>query len=215
MRKLRTMCSVFTGVRKGFMSALLGVSLLLSASATATATATAQDIQQNNLFPRVKFVTDHGEMVVELDRMRAPLTVDNFLHYVVSGDYNNTIFHRVVADFVVQGGGFQEGFDPVETRDVIVNESGNGLQNQFGTIAMARERNPHSASSQFYFNINENNSLNPSTRRWGYAVFGRVVENDELLRQLGAVETHTDAETNYENVPVEPLKLLRVELLPR
>lgn len=191
------------------------VSVMLLASLVLSATAAAQDIQPNNLFPRVKFVTEHGEMVVELDRMRAPLTVDNFLHYVVSGDYDNTIFHRVVTDFVVQGGGFHEGFDPVETRDPIVNESGNGLQNQFATIAMARERNPHSASSQFYFNINDNDRLNPSTRRWGYAVFGRVVENDELLHQLGAVETHTDAETNYDDVPVEPLKLLRVELMPQ
>ena len=189
--------------------------LMLFTSLMLSATASAQDIQPNNLFPRVKFVTEHGEMIVELDRMRAPLTVDNFLRYAVSGDYNNTIFHRVVADFVVQGGGFHEGFDPVETRDPIVNESGNGLQNQFGTIAMARERNPHSASSQFYFNINDNASLNPSSRRWGYAVFGRVVENDELLRRLSAVETHTDAETNYDDVPVEPLKLLRVELLPQ
>ncbi|MCL5050303.1 MAG: peptidylprolyl isomerase, partial [Firmicutes bacterium] len=83
--------------------------------------AKAQDIQQNNLFPRVKFVTEHGEMVVELDRMRAPLTVDNFLRYVVAGDYNNTLFHRVVEDFVVQGGGYKADDSPVRTRDTVVN----------------------------------------------------------------------------------------------
>lgn len=209
MTNLRMRNQVVTAWRQGMVGMFLFVGLMLNA------TVSAQDIQKNNLFPRVKFVTEHGDMIVELDRMRAPLTVDNFLHYVVSGDYDNTIFHRVVADFVVQGGGFHQGFEPVPTRDPVVNESGNGLQNQFGTIAMARERNPHSASSQFYFNINDNESLNPSTRRWGYAVFGRVVENDELLRQLGAVETHTDAETNYDDVPIEPLKLVRVELMPQ
>lgn len=177
--------------------------------------AKAQDIQQNNLFPRVKFVTEHGEMVVELDRMRAPLTVDNFLRYVVAGDYNNTLFHRVVEDFVVQGGGYKADDSPVRTRDTVVNESGNGLTNQFATIAMARERNPHSASSQFYFNVKDNDSLNPSSRRWGYAVFGRVVENDALLYELASVETHTDPDTQADDVPVQPLRLIRVQLLPR
>ncbi|RAK01863.1 peptidylprolyl isomerase [Aliidiomarina maris] len=175
----------------------------------------AQDIQQNNLFPRVKFVTEHGEMVVELDRMRAPLTVDNFLRYVVAGDYNNTLFHRVVEDFVVQGGGYKADDSPLRTRDPVVNESGNGLTNQFATIAMARERNPHSASSQFYFNVKDNDSLNPSSRRWGYAVFGRVVENDALLHELASVETHTDPDTQADDVPVQPLRLIRVQLLPR
>ena len=175
----------------------------------------AQDIQENNLFPRVKFVTDKGEMIVELDRMRAPITVDNFLTYVVQGTYDNTMFHRVVDDFVVQGGGFHPGFEAIETGERIVNESGNGLQNKFGTIAMARERDPHSASSQFYFNANDNDSLNPSPRRWGYAVFGRVVENEDLLRELVDVETDTDDGTGYDDVPVEPLILQRVELLPR
>lgn len=189
--------------------------LVVASAALIAPSANAQDIQESNLFPRVKFVTDHGEMVVELNRMRAPRTVDNFLRYVVAGDFDNTLFHRVVEDFVVQGGGFRDGFDPIDTRDPVVNESGNGLKNQFGTIAMARERDPHSASSQFYFNVKDNDSLDPSTRRWGYAVFGRVVENDDLLRELAAVETHTDEETNYDDVPVEPLRLIRVELLPR
>lgn len=197
------------------MQLIVAASLLVSTSLLTSAMATAQDIQQSNLFPRVKFVTNHGEMVVELNRMRAPLTVDNFLRYVVAGDFNNTIFHRMVDDFVVQGGGFRDGFDPIKTRDAIVNESGNGLKNQFGTIAMARERDPHSASSQFYFNLKDNDSLDPSNRRWGYAVFGRIVENEAVLLELGAVETHTDPDNNYEDVPVEPLKLLRVELLPR
>lgn len=197
---------------KQLMFKQLGTALLLLLF---TSTALAQDIQESNLFPRVKFVTDKGEMIVELDRMRAPLTVDNFLRYVVEGEYNNTLFHRVIEDFVVQGGGFKPNFKPLPDRDPVVNESGNGLRNQFGTIAMARERNPHTATSQFYFNVGDNESLNPSSRRWGYAVFGRVVENDTLLRELSAVPTHTDEATNYDDVPVEPLMLQRVELLPR
>ncbi|RUO26217.1 peptidylprolyl isomerase [Aliidiomarina minuta] len=190
-------------------------SLLAFVLFTVSGLASSQDIQENNLFPRVKFVTGQGEMIVELDRMRAPLTVDNFLQYVVAGKYDNTIFHRVIEDFVLQGGGFTPDFTEIETFDPVVNESGNGRQNNFGTIAMARQRQPHSAESQFYFNVNDNDSLNPSSRRWGYAVFGRVVENDQLLRELSAVETHTHEATGYEDVPVESLILQRVELLPR
>lgn len=180
-----------------------------------TLSVSAQDIQESNLFPQVKFVTNKGEIVVELDRMRAPITVDNFLTYVVQGKYDNTLFHRIVENFVVQGGGYHPGFEAVETADDIVNESGNGLQNSFGTIAMARERKPHTANSQFYFNVHDNESLDPSPRRWGYTVFGRVVENDELLNELAGVETHTDTSTGYDDVPVEPIIIQRVELLPR
>lgn len=174
----------------------------------------ASDTQADNLFPRVKFVTNHGDMVVELNRMRAPYTVENFLQYVVSGSYNNTVFHRVIDEFVVQGGGFDPDWNELPTGDTLVNESGNGLKNRFGTIAMARQSNPHSAIRQFYFNANDNDSLNPSARRWGYTVFGEVVENAELLRTLAAVPTDFHEPTQYENVPVEPLLLLRVELLP-
>lgn len=177
--------------------------------------ASAQDIQSNNLFPKVKFVTAQGEMVVELNRMRAPLAVDNFLKYVVAGEYDNTIFHRVIDEFVVQGGGFDPDFEQVETRDPVFNESGNGLENDYGTIAMARQKDPHSANSQFYFNAADNEKLDPSSRRWGYTVFGHVIENDELISELAAVETDTHEETGYKDVPVEPLILERVELLPR
>lgn len=189
--------------------------LLLASALLFSASIQAQDIQPDNLFPQVRMVTDQGEMVIELNRMRAPITVDNFLRYVVAGAYDNTQFHRVVADFVVQGGGYKPDFEPIETDEPIFNESGNGLTNDFGTIAMARERGPHTAKSQFYFNVTDNESLNPSARRWGYAVFGRVVENDQLLSTLVGVETHTHTETGYQDVPVQPLVLKRVELLPR
>lgn len=171
-------------------------------------------IQPDNLFPRVKFVTDKGEMVVELNRMRAPITVDNFLTYVADGSYNNTLFHRVINDFVVQGGGFTTDWEELPTGESIFNESGNGLQNRFGTIAMARMSDPHSAKRQFYFNVKDNDTLNPSSRRWGYTVFGEVIENAELLWELMAVETDTHEATGYSDVPVEPLILRRIEILP-
>ena len=172
------------------------------------------DTQPDNIFPRVKFVTSHGNMVAELNRMRAPITVENFLSYVVEGSYDNTLFHRVINDFVVQGGGFDTEWESLPTRDPIVNESGNGLSNRFGTLAMARESAPHSATRQFYFNTKDNDSLNPSARRWGYTVFGEVIENAELLNKLMAVETAVHELTGYSDVPVEPLLLIRVELLP-
>lgn len=195
-----------------YLSQLFMTSMVLILS---TLSVSAQDIQQSNLFPQVRFVTDQGDMVVELDRMRAPITVDNFLTYVVAGKYDNTVFHRIIDNFVVQGGGYNPGLEPIEAADDIVNESGNGLKNSFGTIAMARERKPHTASSQFYFNVQDNESLDPSPRRWGYAVFGKVVDNEELLIELASVETHTDSSTGFEDVPVEPIIVQRVELLPR
>src|SRR5690554_545193 len=198
-----------------FRTLFLLVVLFFGVFATSQALANASaDTQPNNIFPRVKFVTNKGTMVAELNRMRAPLTVQNFLEYVVDGSYNNSLFHRVINDFVVQGGGFDTQWNELPTRSAIVNESGNGLPNRYGTLAMARESAPHTATRQFYFNANDNESLNPSTRRWGYTVFGEVIENAELLRELMAVETGTDDTYGYSDVPVEPLILIRVELLP-
>ncbi|QIZ75594.1 peptidylprolyl isomerase [Ferrimonas lipolytica] len=174
----------------------------------------ANDIQQDNLFPTVEFETSKGTLVVELDRSRAPLTVDNFLRYAVDGAYDNTIFHRVIADFVVQGGGYDPDLNDVPERDQLVNESGSGLTNSLGTIAMARSNEPHSATNQFYFNLNDNYNLDPSSRRWGYAVFGEITEGEDILQQLGAVATKFSAELGAPNVPVEPLILKKVTLRP-
>ncbi|EGN74446.1 peptidyl-prolyl cis-trans isomerase (rotamase) - cyclophilin family [Idiomarina sp. A28L] len=172
------------------------------------------DIQKTNLYPKVKFVTSMGEMVVELNRWKAPLTVDHFLKHVVSGSYNDTLFHRVVADFVVQGGGYERDWTPLPEGDTVVNEAGNGLANNFGTIALARVNDPHSARRQFYFNVQDNDRLNPSARRWGYAVFGQVIENAELLHELAKVETGFNDDLGFPDVPVEQLRLISVELLP-
>lgn len=183
--------------------------LALSASAKEQSGAS---IQPDNLFPVVELQTSAGNIKVELDRMRAPITVNNFLHYVVSGSYDGTIFHRVEKDFVVQGGGYDEKFEERKQQAPIFNESGNGLKNEMYSIAMARESDPHSAMRQFYFNIADNEGLDPG-RNWGYAVFGMVSEGEEVLQQISGAVTHTDPTYNWENVPVRPIFLNKAILL--
>lgn len=174
------------------------------------------EIQPNNMFPRVVFVTSMGNITVELNRDKAPLTVQNFLRYVEKAQYSQTIFHRIVPGFVVQGGGYDADFGDKPAYGKIPNESGNGLQNTYGTIAMARERDPHSATRQFFFNVADNESLNPSSRNWGYAVFGYVVAGDEVLQKLATVESLPYHEpTGWQDVPAEPPVLIRIEVVPQ
>lgn len=175
----------------------------------------AIDIQPDSLYPQVEFDTSLGKIVVELDRTCAPITVDNFLTYVVKGEYNNTIFHRVISDFVVQGGGLNPQLEELPAGKPIVNESGNGLSNSMGTIAMARDNEPHSATRQFYFNVADNTKLDPSKRRWGYAVFGEVIEGKQVLEAMAVVETTTNAKLNWPDVPVTPIILKTAKLLPK
>ena len=175
----------------------------------------AIDIQPDSLYPQVEFDTSLGKIVVELDRTRAPITVDNFLTYVVKGEYNNTIFHRVISDFVVQGGGLNQQLEELPAGKPIVNESGNGLSNSMGTIAMARDNEPHSATRQFYFNVADNTKLDQSKRRWGYAVFGEVIEGKQVLEAMAVVETTTNAKLNWPDVPVTPIILKTAKLLPK
>ncbi len=178
-------------------------------------TCSAKDIaiDPDNLFPQVKLETSMGVIIVELDRVRAPITVDNFLTYVVSGEYDNTIFHRVVDKFIVQGGGYSKDFTLKKVNNSIINEAGNGLKNDIGTIAMAKESRPHSANRQFFFNVADNSSLNPG-RRWGYAVFGAIVEGQEVADAIGSVKTGYNDEMAWDNVPIEPIMLIKASLLP-
>ncbi len=178
-------------------------------------TAVAVDIQPDTLYPQVQLDTSMGKIIVELDRTRAPITVDNFLTYVVKGHYDNTLFHRVIADFVVQGGGLNLQQEEKPYDAPIVNESGNGLSNSFGTIAMARDNDPHSATSQFYFNVGDNNRLDPSSRRWGYAVFGEVTEGEEVLASMAAVATAHNSKLDWPDFPIEAIILKKATLLPR
>jgi cyclophilin family peptidyl-prolyl cis-trans isomerase len=130
-----------------------------------------------------------GSFVIELDPDRAPLSVANFLDYVRSGHYQGTIFHRVIANFVAQGGGYDEKFAEKPTHAPVPNESGNGLSNVRGTVGMARTAEPHSGTSQFYVNLADNLSLDPKPSRWGYAVFGRIVEGMNIVDSIGTVAT--------------------------
>ncbi len=143
--------------------------------------------------PRVLIQTNMGEIVLELNQKAAPKTVANFLGYVKSGFYKNTIFHRVIPGFMIQGGGFLSGMHEKDTKAPIALESRNGLTNQRGTIAMARTPNPHSATSQFFINVANNNFLNAreSADGYGYAVFGKVVSGMATVDKIAAVRTHS------------------------
>ena len=191
------------------MARLLFLFIFLSCSIAAKNIA----IDPNNLFPLVKLETSKGIIIVELDRVRAPLTVDNFLMYVVKGEYNNTIFHRVVPDFIVQGGGYDENFNLKKVDGDIVNESGNGLKNVIGTIAMAKENRPHTANRQFFFNMADNKTLDPG-RRWGYTVFGAIVEGQEVVDAMNLVKTEYNDGMGWDDVPIEQITLIKATLLP-
>jgi cyclophilin family peptidyl-prolyl cis-trans isomerase len=151
--------------------------------------------------------------VLQLDAQRAPVTVRNFLDYVGAGQYDGTIFHRVIDGFVVQGGGYTPDLKEKPTRDPVPNESGNGLSNVRGTIAMARTEDPHSATSQFYINLKDNVKLDPNPERWGYCVFGKVVEGMDVIDAIAKVPTgprgEMDRDVPKTDVVVQKMELVR------
>jgi cyclophilin family peptidyl-prolyl cis-trans isomerase len=161
--------------------------------------------------PRVRIETNAGAFMVELDQDRAPLTVSNFLQYVRDGFYENTIFHRVVNGFVIQGGGYTQDLVAKPGRSPIPNESGNGLGNHRGTIAMARTAHPHSADAQFYINLADNVTLDPKPTRWGYAVFGRVVEGLNVVDDIG--HRATTMKGGMQDVPADAVIIQRVTVV--
>jgi len=139
---------------------------------------------------RVRVTTNLGSFVIELQRDRAPLTVENFLNYVRAGHYTNTLFHRVISGFVIQGGGVGIDYKAKPTQKPIPNESGNGLKNLRGTVGLARASGPHTGDAQFYVNVDNNDTaLDPLPTRWGYAVFGRVVEGMEVVDRISLSPT--------------------------
>ena len=154
--------------------------------------------------PKVVLDTSKGEIVIELFADKAPETVQNFLAYVDAKFYDGTIFHRVIPNFMIQGGGFSADMNQKSTNDPIENEADNGLKNQRGTIAMARTGDPHSATGQFFINSVDNDFLNYKSKTpqgWGYAVFGKVVEGIEVVDAISAVKTKTEG--MYQDVPAE------------
>ena len=166
----------------------------------------------DNMFPTIKLETSMGDIEVELNRMRAPITSNNFLRYVLEGEYDGTIFHRVMPAFVVQGGGYTKEIEEKTMHEDILNESGNGLQNITGSIAMARYADPHSATRQFYFNMSDNASLDPGSKSWGYTVFGEVVSGMEVLEAISDVETGYSEDLDAEDVPITPVLLIRASV---
>ncbi len=162
----------------------------------------------------VKLHTNYGVITLELDAEKAPKTVANFLEYVNSGFYNNTIFHRVIDGFMIQGGGFEPGMKQKETKAEIENEAANGLTNDIYTVAMARTPNPHSASSQFFINIKNNSFLNfsaPTAQGYGYCVFGKVVEGKDVVDTIKKVKTGNKA--GHQDVPVADVIIERAEVV--
>ena len=163
---------------------------------------------------RVKLITNKGDIILELDGEKAPVTTENFLNYVKEGFYTNVIFHRVIPNFMIQGGGFEPGMKEKNTNAPIKNEADNGLKNDKYTIAMARTQDPHSASAQFFINSNNNDFLNftaPTTQGWGYAVFGKVVEGTEVVDSIEKVATGTRG--FHGDVPREDIIIESAEII--
>ncbi|MDN4503501.1 peptidylprolyl isomerase [Alteromonadaceae bacterium BrNp21-10] len=171
-------------------------------------------LQADNLYPKVKLETTMGDIVIELDRYKAPITANNFLRYVDKRSFENTIFHRIVPEFVVQGGGYNTDFIEQPKFGEIFNESGNGNKNDAYTVAMARQSGAHTANRQFFFNLKDNESLNPG-RDWGYTVFATVSSGHDVIDAMSEVETKFDAELGWNDVPVEPILLIKATLLPQ
>jgi len=156
--------------------------------------------------PMVIIRTTFGEIKLELDAEKAPKTVANFLHYARDGYYDGTIFHRVIDNFMIQGGGFDTDMQQKVSGEPIENEADNGLKNDFGTIAMARTTDPHSATAQFFINVKDNDFLNHSSKSmqgWGYTVFGKVTEGTEVLDKIRSVRT--SSRKGHQDVPTEPV----------
>ena len=162
----------------------------------------------------VKLNTNKGTIVIEMFEKEAPETVANFLQYAKDGFYNGTIFHRVIDGFMIQGGGMEPGMKEKATRDSIKNEADNGLKNERGTLAMARTPDPHSASSQFFINVNDNHFLNftaPNEQGYGYCVFAKVVEGMDVVDEIKGVATGTSG--FHQDVPVEDVIIESVEIV--
>ena len=162
----------------------------------------------------VKLNTNHGDITLELNAEKAPLTVENFLQYVREGFFTNTLFHRVIDGFMIQGGGFEPGMNQKPTRAQVKNEADNGLKNDAYTIAMARTPDPHSATGQFFINLSNNDFLNYTSatpQGWGYCVFGKVVEGQDVVDKIRKVRTGSRA--GHQDVPADDVVIESAEIV--
>jgi len=162
----------------------------------------------------VRLHTSAGMIGIELDADKAPLTVANFIEYVKAGHYDNTIFHRVIDGFMIQGGGFEPGMKQKKTREPVTNEADNGLKNDKYTVAMARTSEPHSASAQFFINVGDNAFLDfssPTPRGWGYCVFGKVTEGQDVVDALRGVATTSKG--GHQDVPTDDVLISKAEIV--
>nr|WP_298116570.1 peptidylprolyl isomerase [uncultured Pseudomonas sp.] len=162
----------------------------------------------------IKLHTNHGVITLNLFEDKAPETVANFKQYVKDGHYDNTVFHRVISNFMIQGGGFEPGMKQKATRAPIKNEANNGVANKIGTVAMARTMEPHSASAQFFINVADNSFLDhsaPTVQGWGYAVFGEVVEGMDVVNAIKALPT--TMKSGHQDVPVDDVIIERAEIV--
>lgn len=163
---------------------------------------------------KVKLSTNHGDILLQLDAEKAPLTTENFVQYVKDGHYDGTVFHRVIKGFMIQGGGFEASMNQKKTRASIQNEADNGLKNKKYSIAMARTMEPHSASAQFFINASDNDFLNHSGKNvqgWGYAVFGEVIEGREVVDAIEKVATGSKA--GHQDVPKDDVVIEKAEIV--
>lgn len=173
-------------------------------------------VQAADPAPRVRIATSFGDMIVELDNIRAPRTVENFLRYVRESAYDGTIFHRVIGDFMIQGGAYTASYEARPVHAAIQSEANNGLQNKRGTIAMAREYDPHTATNQFFINVEDNNFLNhhkPEPGYWGYTVFGKVTEGMDVLDRIRAVPTGVGGPFS-KDVPLTQVLIKKISIEP-
>jgi cyclophilin family peptidyl-prolyl cis-trans isomerase len=193
--------------------AALALSLALVAG-TCSEPAAAQAAQPapGSAQTRVRVDTNLGSFLIELEDQRAPLTVANFLGYVRSGFYSGTVFHRVINNFIAQAGGYDEKYQPKTPQPPVVNESGNGLSNRRGTVGLARTDAPHSGNAQFFLNLADNEDLDPTPLRWGYAVFGRVVDGLEVVDRIGHVATGADGPFE-KDAPLEKIVIRKMEIV--
>lgn len=197
MRKLLVMC----------LALVLGIGCASLPCASTSAATGGKNV-------KVKLQTSKGDIVLELDGEKAPVTVENFVQYVKDGFYDGVIFHRIIDGFMIQGGGFTPDMNQKTTRASIKNEADNGLKNDVYTIAMARTPDPHSASAQFFINVKDNDFLNfrsPTAQGWGYAVFGKVVEGSDVVDAIAKVKTGNFGP--FGDVPLEPVLITRAEVL--